>query len=335
LEFAGHNQGHRMKSLLYVGLGLIFASLSSLTSGADPSWPHRPIRILIGFPPGGGGDGVARVLSEPMARILKQPVVVENRPGAGTTLATSMVVAAPPDGYTLLMASHQVFGPEKLLFDHVKYDETSFTPISSLASTFFMLAVNKDLGVKRVSELLAKARQTGGAPMFVAVTGGIYSEMNLAYLNKLGGTNFVPVPYKGGAPAVTAVVAGQASITFAVPTSVMPLAKTGRITALGITSLKRSPLTPGVPTLAEEGLEGFNVGYWFGLMGPAKVPNDIVQKLFEAASQTLAEPAVQARFANLGYETTPSKSVAEFRAVALRDGSALAKVVQSMGLKGN
>ena len=323
-----------MKSLLYTGLGLVFAALSTFAAGADPSWPSRPIRIVIAFPPGGGGDGVVRILAEPLARILKQPVVIENRPGAFTTLATSMVVAAAPDGYTLLMASHQVFGAEKLLFDHVKYDGTSFTPISSLASTFFMLAVNKDLGVKRVSELVAKARQSGAAPMFVAVTGGIYSEMNLAYLNKLGGTNFVPVPYKGGAPAVMAVVAGQAQIAFAVPTSVMPLAKAGRLTALGITAARRSSLTPGVPTLAEEGLEGFNVGYWFGLLGPARMPEDVVQKLFDATSQALAEPAVQTKFATLGYETTPSKSVAEFRAVALRDGSALAKVVQSMGLKG-
>ena len=127
---------------------------------------------------------------------------------------------------------------------------------------------------------------------------------------------------------------GNVPITFAVPTSVMPLAKSGRLTALAITAPKRSPLTPGVPTLAEEGLEGYNVGYWFGLLGPARMPEDVVQKLFDATAQVLAEPAVQAKLATLGYETTPSKSVAEFRAVALQDGAAMAKLMRSMGLKG-
>ena len=132
-----------------------------------------------------------------------------------------------------------------------------------------------------------------------------------------------------------AVVSGQVPITFAVPTSVMPLAKSGKLTALAITAPKRSRLTPGLPTLAEEGLDGYKVGYWFGLLGPARMPEDIVQKLFDATNQTLADPGLQGKLANLGYETTPSNSVAEFRAIALRDGAAMVQLVRSMGLKGD
>jgi tripartite-type tricarboxylate transporter receptor subunit TctC len=323
-----------MKTFSYVALGLIVASLSAFAAGADPSWPSRPIRLMVPYPPGGGGDGVARVLSEPLGRILKQPIVVENRPGAGTTLAANAVVTAPPDGYTLLMQTENVFGAHKVFYDHVKYDETSFTPISSLASTFFVMAVSKDSGIRRVSELIARARQNAAAPMFVALTDGALAQIIIQSFNKLGGTNLVLAPYKGGAPATMAVVSGHVPITFAVPTSVMPLAKSGKLTALAITATQRSPLTPGLPTLAEEGLGGFKVGYWFALLGPARMPEDIVQKLFEASSQTLADPGVQAKLANLGYETTPSKSVAEFRAIALRDGAAMVNLVRTMGLKG-
>ena len=314
--------------------GLVLAAAATL-AGAQDAYPNRPIRLVVGFPPGGGGDGVARILAEHMSRTLKQQVVVDNRPGAGTTLAPAAVAAAAPDGYTLLLAPDSVFGPDKAMWaPNVKYDETHFTPISKLASTFFVLAVNKDFGARTVGDLLAKAKASKGE-LFVASTQGLYPALIMENFNRLSGIKLNQVPYKGGAPAVLAVVAGEVPVTFAVPSSVMPMVKEGKLHALAITGANRSSLTEGVPTLAESGMKGFDVGYWFGLAAPAGLPADIAQKLFDATQAALADPSVRTRLHTLGYETAASKSIAEFRAQAVQDGAALRKVVETLGIKGN
>jgi tripartite-type tricarboxylate transporter receptor subunit TctC len=217
---------------------------------------------------------------------------------------------------------------------NVKYDETSFTPISRWASTFFVLAANKDYGVRTVGELLAKARANKGE-LFVASTQGLYPALILENFNRHSGLKLNQVPYKGGAPSVVAVVAGEVPVTFAVPSSVMPMVKDGKLHALAITSANRSPLAEGVPTLAESGMKGFDVGYWFGLAGPAGLPADVTQKLYEASAAALADPGVRARLHTLGYEPAPSKSLVEFRTQAMQDGAALRKVVETLGIKGS
>jgi tripartite-type tricarboxylate transporter receptor subunit TctC len=324
-----------MKSLWKHCIFGIVIAMSALAAVAQDAFPNRPIKLVVGFAPGGGGDSVARLVAEYMGRTLKQQVIVENRPGAGTTLAPAAVAAAAPDGYTLLLAPDSVFGPDKVMWaPNAKYDETSFTPISKLASTFFVLAANKDFGVRTVAELMAKARADKGE-LFVASTQGLYPALIMENFNRASGLKLNQVPYKGGAPAVVAVVAGEVPVTFAVPSSVMPMVKDGKLVALAITSANRSLLTEGVPTLAESGFRGFDVGYWFGLAGPAGLSADVTQKLFDAASTALADPAVRARLNTLGYEPAPSKSSAEFRAQAIQDGAALRKVVETLGIKGN
>ncbi|VTU46733.1 Argininosuccinate lyase (plasmid) [Variovorax sp. SRS16] len=322
-----------MKLTMKAALSLLLAAAASLAL-AQSAYPTRPIKIVVGFAPGGGGDGVARLMAEHMSRTLKQPVLVENRPGAGTTIAPAYVAAAAPDGYTLVLAPDSVFGGDKALYrPNVKYDETNFTPISRWASTFFVMAVNKDFGVTGMAELIAKVKQNNNE-LFVASTQGIYPALIMTDFNKMTGVNLKQVPYKGGAPAVMAVLGGEVPVTFAVPSSVMPMVQEGKLRAIGITADKRSGLAPDIPTLAEQGLPGFNVSYWFGLAGPAGMSADIVQKLFDASSAALADPAVRANLAKLGYEPAPSKSVAEFRQTVEHDGSVLRKVVESTGLKG-
>ncbi|HYF16995.1 MAG TPA: tripartite tricarboxylate transporter substrate-binding protein [Ramlibacter sp.] len=315
------------------GLALALAFAAGATA-AQEAYPNRPIRLVVGFPPGGGGDSVARLMAEHMSRTLRQQVVVENRPGAGTTLAPAAVASAPPDGYTLLLAPDSAFGADKLMYaPNVRYDETSFTPISKWASTFFVMAVNKDFGARTVAEVAAKAKASKDG-LFVASTQGLYPALIMENFNR-GGIKLTQVPFKGGAPAVVATVAGDVPITFSVPSSIMPMVKDGKLNAIAITAARRSPLTPDVPTVAESGLPGFDVGYWFGLAGPAGLPNDVVQKLFDASSQALADPAVQQRLQTLGYDPAPSRSVAEFRTQALQDGAKLRKVVEQLGIKGN
>lgn len=303
-------------------------------AAAEDAYPSRPIRLLVGFAPGGGGDAVARIMAEHMGRTLGQTVIVENKPGAGTTLAPSAVAAAAPDGYTLALAPDSIYGADRAMWPSiVKYDAGSFTPISKWARTFFVMAANPGYGADSYQQLIAKAKAAQG-DLFVASTQGPYPALIMENFSRLSGVRLSQVPYKGGAPAVMAVVSGDVPVTFAVPSSVMPMVKEGRLRALAITSAERSSLAPGVPTLSELGLRGFDVGYWFSLAGPKGLPEPVVRKLFEASAKALADPAVRAKLQSQGYEPAPSTSIAEFQAQAMQDGGALREVVERLGIKG-
>jgi tripartite-type tricarboxylate transporter receptor subunit TctC len=316
----------RILSLVLAGAGL----LCVCAAHAADAFPSRPIRILVGFPPGGGADSIARLLADHMGKALKQPVLVENRPGANTTLAPAAVVAAAPDGYTLLLGPDAVFGADKALFAAtVKYDENSFTPINRVASTYFVLAANKDAGIKRFSDLAAKAKESS-KPLFIASPGGTYLQIIASDLKRMSGLNLEEVPYKGGAPAAMAVMSGEATLTLMAPGALLPLMREGKIAAVATTNERKSSLTPSVPTLAEEGLQGFSLSFWYGLIGPAGMPDEVVRKLFEASSTALADPAVRERLAVLGYEAAPARSPEEFRASARQDGALLRTRVQAL-----
>jgi tripartite-type tricarboxylate transporter receptor subunit TctC len=318
-----------MNQVLAVVLALAgFAGVC--TAQTTDSFPSRPIRIVVGFPPGGGADSIARLMADHMGKTLKQPVLVENRPGANTTLAPTAVAAAAPDGYTLLLGPDAVFGADKVMAPAtVKYDETNFTPINRIASTYFVMAANKDSGIKRLADLAAKAKESA-KPLFIASPGGAYLQIIVADLKRLSGLNLEEVPYKGGAPAAMAVMSGEAALTFMGPGALLPLMKDGKINAVAITNERRTSLTAGVPTLAEEGLEGFKLNFWYGLIGPAGMPADVVRKLFDASAVALADPAVREKLASLGFEPAPARSSEEFRASARQDGALLKTRVQAL-----
>lgn len=309
----------------------VFAALLLTVAGhASAQYPSKPIRIVIGFAPGGGADSIARLLADHMSRTLKQPVLVENRPGAETTIAPAVVASAPADGYTLLLAADAVYGADRALYPAtVKYDAASFTPISRVASTFFVLAANKDAGIRRFADLVAKSRQAE-RPLFLASPGGSYLQIIAADLKRLSGLRLEEVPYKGGAPAAMAVMAGDATLTLMGPGALLPLMRDGKITAVASTYERRSPLVPDLPTLAEEGMSGFSMSFWYGLSGPAGLPPEVVRRLFDATMQALADPAVRQRLETLGYEPTPSASPEEFQATAQRDGALLRSRVMAL-----
>ena len=296
---------------------------------ADP-YPVRPVRIVVGFPPGGGADSLARLMAEHMSRNLRQPVVVENRPGANATLAAASVAAAPPDGYSVLLAADSVLGSDKTLYPAtVKYDENSFTLINRVASSYFVLAANKDAGIKRYADITLRAKNSS-TPLFLASPGGAHLQVIAAEFKRMSGLNLEEVPYKGGAPAAMAVISGEAPLTLMGPGALLPLVRQGQVVPVAITNDRRSELTPGIPTLAEEGLKDFKLSFWYGLMGPAGMPEGVVRRLFEASSAALADPAVRDKLAALGYEPAPARSPEEFRASAREDGALLRTRVQGL-----
>ena len=296
------------------------------------AYPTKPIRLIVGFPPGGGADAVARIVAERMSRDLGQSIIIDNKPGAGTTIAAEAAARAEPDGYTVFMGSANLFGADKILYKTIRYDgQKDFTPISRWTIAPMVLAVNNDIGVKSVQELIAKAKQNPGKYFYASSGSGWAPHMAGVYFNKLGGTRMEHVPFKGGAPAVTAVIAGDAQMIFATPPSVLPMVETGKLKALAVTSEKRSPLLPNLPTVSEGGVKGYDFTFWFGLFGPANLPPDVVRKLFTASQKALSDPEVVRKLAAQGNEALPSASPDEFRKWALAEGAKSKQLIEQSG----
>ena len=295
----------------------LLASAGALADG----YPARPITLVVGFPAGGGADTVARIVTDKLAKILGQPIIIDNKPGAGTTIASDQVARAAPDGYTLLLGSANLYGSDKLLYKAVKYDGArSFVPISRWSSAPMLLAVNKDVSAKTVQALIAEARQNPGKLAYSSSGTGVVTHLAGLSFEKAAGVTMLHVPYKGGAPSIQAVAAGDVQLTFGTPPSVLPMAQGQKLRVLAVTSGQRSPLFPDVPSVAEAGVKGYDYTFWFGLFAPAGLPPEMAQKLFDASVAALNDPDVKARLEKSGNESAPSKSLAEFRTWALAEG---------------
>lgn len=305
--------------------------LASPWATAQP-YPNKPVRMVVGYTPGGAADVIARVLAEAMGRHLGQTVQVENRPGAGSTLGTDLVVRAPADGYTLLLGTATVYGIDQHLYK-ARYGHNSFAPISLVATSPLILAVNKNLGVGSVAELLSYARANPGKLNYAH--SGIGGTPQLAGIGfeKAAGVPMTHVPFKGGAPALQAVVAGDVHLSFGTAASVLPLGRQGQVRMLGVSSPGKSAVAPELPALAEQGLPGFDYGFWFGLFAPAGTPAEVVDRLFTATTRALAEPEVRAKLLAGGNEAAPSASPADFARWAQDQGRQSLERVVAAGVK--
>ncbi|HEX2541070.1 MAG TPA: tripartite tricarboxylate transporter substrate binding protein [Caldimonas sp.] len=296
-------------------------------------WPAaRPIRLVVGFAPGGAADYVARTISEPLAKALGQSVVVENRAGAGSSLAADFVAKAPADGYTLLIASPSSVSVNPALNPKLTY-MSSLVPVTSLTSSPLVLAVNPNAGISSLQELIAVAKRKPGSLNYTSSGNGSAPHLGAAHFSAVTGIDMVHIPYKGGAPAIAAVVAGDAQLTFGTPPSVLPMVQAGRLKALAVTTPNRTPLVPNVPGTAEAGLPGFSLSFWYGLFVPAGTPPEIMKKLLEAAQDVMQRPEVKAGLAREGTDVALSKSTEEFAAFLVEDNRFWAKLVKDAGVK--
>ena len=308
------------------------AALLAPAGAFADTYPSRPITLVVGFPAGGGADTVARIVSDKLAKVLGQPIIIDNKPGAGTTIASDQVARAAPDGYTLLLGSGNLYGSDKLLYKAVKYDGAkSFVPISRWSSAPMLLAVNKDVSTKTVQALIAEARQNPGKLAYSSSGTGVVTHLAGLSFEKAAGVTMLHVPYKGGAPSIQAVAAGDVQLTFGTPPSVLPMAQGQKLRVLAVTSGQRSPLFPDVPSVAEAGVKGYDYTFWFGLFAPAGLPPEMAQKLFDASVAALNDPDVKARLEKSGNESAPSKSLAEFRTWALAEGAKSKELTERSG----
>ena len=320
-------------------LAFLLFSLGAFSSHAQTSqntkaiWPKQPIRIIVSFTPGGAPDILARVLAESWQKSLGVPVLVENRPGYGGNIGADIVAKSEPDGYTLLIGTvgiHAINGAlyEKMSFDPVK----DFTPISFLASTPNVLIVNKQLGVNNIHELIELAKAKPNQLTFGSSGVGTSLHMSGELFKEMAGVQIRHIPYKGRAQSLPDLVSGRISMLFDNLSSSLPLIKAGEVQALGVTTLKRSHAAPEIPTLAEQGLPGFEAVSWFSLMAPENLPPVIQKRLNQLTRRTLNDLEVKSRLLASGLDPAPG-SPKDLSKLIAQESAKWSRVVQQSGAK--
>jgi tripartite-type tricarboxylate transporter receptor subunit TctC len=289
-------------SQLVVALALIVASATAIAQGdAAKKFPTKPIRIVVGYVAGGGNDIIVRVLTPRLSEILGQTVIVDNRPGAQSIIAAEMVAKANPDGYTLLMGPSGPMTMNPAIYSKLPYSPLGdFAPVTMIGSFPLILVVSPSLPVKSVKELVAHAKANADKVSYGSSAAAF--QLTTELFNQRTGTRFLHVPYKGVNESVNAVVAGQVTMTIGDPAPIVGLMKAGRVRALAVTSAKRHPQMPDLPTLGEAGVPDIEVILWTGFQAPAKTPRAIVRKLRDEVARVVHLPEIKERFAAMAVE---------------------------------
>jgi len=316
---------------LFIILAVLIISVNPAT--AETVWPKQAIRIIVTFTPGGAPDILARVLAEYWQKSLGVPVLVENRPGVGGNIGADVVAKSEADGYTLLVGTVGIHAINPALYDKLPFDPVKdFTPISFLASTPNVLIVNKQLGITNMSELIDLAKSKPNQLTFGSSGVGTSLHMSGELFKEMTGVQIRHIPYKGRAQSLPDLVSGRITMLFDNLSSSLPLIKAGEVQALGVTSLKRSPAAPEIPTLAEQGLPGFEAISWFSLMAPAQLPPSIQARLNRLTRQALTNPEVKTRLLAGGLDPAPG-SPQDLSKLIAAESNKWARVVVKSGAK--
>lgn len=320
---------HRVPTII----ALAVASIATVAAAsAAESYPARPVRVIAAFSPGGYIDFTARLVAGPMGAALGQQFIVENRAGAGGIVGTEIVARAAPDGHTLVVGSVGTHAVNQTLYRKLPYNVLrDFQPVARLSDAPSLLAVHPSLPARSVKELVALARSRPSAINYASAGSGTSTHLAAVLFEHIGGVKLVHVPYKGGGPALVAVVAGEVPVTFGTAASVSPHTRSGRLRGLAVTSGKRSAVLPNLPTIAEGGLAGYEMLNWLGLFAPAGTPRPIVERLSAEATKAVRLPDVVARFHNQASEPSPLPAD-EFSAFVRKEVEKWGKVVAVTGM---
>jgi tripartite-type tricarboxylate transporter receptor subunit TctC len=309
------------------------AAAQTASTGSGQTWPDKPIRLILGVPAGATPDVTARLITPGLSQLLGQPLVADNRGGAGGLIGAEIVAKSAPDGYTLFISSPGALTILPHMRKSVPYDTLrDFAPISLISVGPFVLITHPSVPVKTVKELIALAKAQPGKLNYASAGNGVANHLAMEMFKQMAGVDITHVPYKGAPQAVTDVLAGHMNMMF---NSIAPLVaniKAGRLRVLGIASSKRSPQMPDVPTIGEAGVPGFEAVNWFGMFAPAKTPKPIIRRVNEAVVKVLRAPDIQAQFIALGADPV-GDSPEEFAAFVRRDMERYARVVKLSGAK--
>ena len=320
-----------MKRMLMLLVSLILAGAGAQASAQ--AYPTKPIRLVVGFTPGGAADFVGRAIAEPLSKALGQAVIVENRAGAGSSIAADYVAKSAPDGYTMLIASPSSISVNPALNSKLGYSLRDLAPITKVSTSPLLITAYPGLGVNSIKELIAAAKKAPGKLNYSSSGNGSAPHLAGVLFSRLAGVDIVHVPFKGGGPSVQSVLAGDTQLTFATPPSVLPLVQSGRLRALAVTSRKSTPLVPGVPGMEEAGLPDYEISFWYGFFVPAATKPEIVKKLFDATIAALQRPEVKQTFAREGTEVASSSSPADFAAFLAENNKLWVNLVKESGAK--
>jgi tripartite-type tricarboxylate transporter receptor subunit TctC len=316
----------------FVALAVLFSVCVDAGAQAQ-NYPDRPIHLIAPFPAGGLADVLARAVADEIPKALGQPVIVENRAGAGGNVGADVVAKSAPDGYMLLMTSAGILTANQFLYAKMPFDaEKAFVPVSNVADMPMMVVVNPKVEAKTLGELVALARANPGKLNFGSPGIGTTGHLGLALFMRAAGIKLTHIPYKGAAPAITDLIGGQIDGVVDNPPTVLPHIAAGRLRALAVAAKQRMPLLPDLPTAAEAGVPGFEASSWFGVVAPTGTPPAIVARLHKEIAEALRRPEVQARFAKTGARllgNTPEEFAQQIR----QDRKTWGEVIQSAGIK--
>ena len=322
----------KLTRLLTAG-AMVLAAAAATPVFAAGSFPNRPINLVVGFPPGGINDIVARVVGQKLGEALGQPVIIENKSGAGGTIGAEFVAKARPDGYTLLLGSVSNIAMAPSQYKSLPYDpEKDFAPVALLAAAPNILVVNPAFPVHSVKDLIALARRKPGSISYASAGNGTSNHLTVELLKVLAHIDLVHIPYKGDAPAVTDVIAGQVPMMFPTLPVALPHIRSGKLRAIAVSSARRTSLAPDIPTVAESGgLPDFQVSVWVGILAPAHTPKDVVDRLSAELTKIVQLPEVKNKLASLGAEPAPQDS-ARFASYIATETAKWSKVAKAAGI---
>ncbi|HZQ71354.1 MAG TPA: tripartite tricarboxylate transporter substrate binding protein [Burkholderiales bacterium] len=312
---------------------LLLALLAFAAVAAAQDYPRKPLRLIVPFSPGGGNDTVARAIGSQLAAQLGQPVLIDNRAGAGGIVGAELAAHSAPDGYTLFLGGVGSLAVNPNLHAHLPYDALKdFAPITLLASAPSVLVAHPSIPAATIQAFTAYARANPGKLNYASNGNGSSAQLAAVLYESMAGVRMVHVPYKGLAPALVDLLAGQVQLMFSSMVAILPHIKAGRLRALAVTGRERSALLPEVPTLAESGLPGYEAGSWYGILAPAGTPAPIVARLHEELVRALQDPQVRERLAAEGAQTVGS-SPAEFERYIAAESARTGKLLRDANIR--
>jgi len=315
---------HRLLQVLSIA-ALASAGATALAQPAS-NWPAKPVRIVVGFAPGGSTDVMARILSQSLSESLGQPVIIDNKPGASGNISASEVIRAAPDGHTFLIAPTSVETANPSLFRSTILPSRDLTPVASVGRTQMYLVAKPQMAAKDARDLVALAKSRPGTLSYASAGAGTPPHLACELFKQATGTDVTHVPYRGAAPALQDVLSGQADFVCD-PGIAFPHIRTGKVKLLGVVSARRSPFFPEVPTVGEQGFKGADLDIWFGMWAPVGTPPEIVARMNREVAKALAQPALRSRYADLGAEPVAMES-ADFRALLADEGALLSALIK-------
>jgi tripartite-type tricarboxylate transporter receptor subunit TctC len=316
---------------LTLALGL--AAFAGLALAQPAPWPSKPIRLVVGFAPAGAADLVARAMSDAFSKALGQTVVVDNKPGNGSSIAADIVAKAAPDGYTMLIASPSSISVNPALNPKLAYTPADLLPVTRMTTSPLVLAVSAASPIRTLPDLIAAAKKDPGKLNYATSGNGSAPHLGASLFTMLTATELTHVPYRGGALAIQSVMAGDTQLTFGTSPSVLPQAQGGKLRAIAVSTRERSPLVPDLPGMREAGLPEYNLEFWYGMFVPAGTPAPIVKKIYDAVSTAMLQPSVKAALAREGTEVSLSRSPEQFSSFLVDDGKFWVNLVKGAKVK--